>query len=70
LDAIGLQSGAVLTQFATDAIMEAGPVVVPSGVYTGDASGHVLAYSLPAALGASQRKQSSRRSRRFTANAR
>jgi outer membrane protein assembly factor BamB len=48
IDAIALQTGTVLAQFPTD-IFEGGPVVVPSGLYMADYTGHVYAYSLPAA---------------------
>jgi outer membrane protein assembly factor BamB len=55
MDAIAISSGAVLTQFAATNDFEAGPVVVPSGLYTVDFSGHVTAFSLPAAGSASTR---------------
>jgi outer membrane protein assembly factor BamB len=48
MDAIALQTGTILAQFPTD-IFEGGAVVVPSGLYMADYSGHVFAYSLPAA---------------------
>ena len=48
LDAIAISTGTKLAQFPTD-VFEGGPVIVPSGLYMVDYSGHVYAYSLPTA---------------------
>lgn len=47
VDAISLQTGTILAQFPGQSNFNAGPVVVPSGLYTADHSGYVYAYSLP-----------------------
>lgn len=55
VDAISLQSGTILTQFSGLNYFNAGPVVVPSGLYLADYTGAVYAYSLPHAGGAFKR---------------
>jgi hypothetical protein len=55
LDAIAIPSGAILRTFPTD-IFEGGPVIVPSGLYVADYSGHVYAMSLPPASPAARRR--------------
>ncbi|HEY1977149.1 MAG TPA: PQQ-binding-like beta-propeller repeat protein [Candidatus Baltobacteraceae bacterium] len=52
VDAISLQSGTILKQFPGAANFNAGPVVVPSGLYFADHRGFVYAYSLPQASSA------------------
>lgn len=47
VDAISLQSGTVLAQFPGAANFNAGPVIVPSGLYMADHAGFVYAYSPP-----------------------
>ena len=46
LNVISLQSGTILFQIAGGAF-DAGPVIVPSGLYAADYAGNVYAYSLP-----------------------
>lgn len=47
VDAISIQSGTILAQFPGAANFNAGPVIVPSGLYLADHNGFVYAYSLP-----------------------
>ncbi len=47
LDAIAIQTGRILKEFPVVAGLEAGPVVVPSGLYMADWAGNVYALSLP-----------------------
>jgi outer membrane protein assembly factor BamB len=50
IDAINMQDGTILAQFAGANTFTASPVVVPSGVYGVDASGNVYALTLPASV--------------------
>ena len=47
LTALDPKTGNVLWSYASPNIFEAGPVIVPSGVYAADASGYVYAFALP-----------------------
>jgi len=49
MDAIDINTGSVLWSFAdpAGAVFDAGPVVVPSGLYFADEAGNVFAFSLP-----------------------
>jgi outer membrane protein assembly factor BamB len=47
MDAIALETGTILSAFRGAGIFEAGPVIVPSGLYVADYAGYVYAYSLP-----------------------
>lgn len=55
VDAIALPTGTVLAQFPGQSNFNAGPVIVPSGLYFADHSGFVYAYSLPQAGAAAKR---------------
>ena len=52
MDALDIHTGAVIWSFANPvgALFDAGPVIVPSGVYLADEAGNVYAFSLPAAV--------------------
>lgn len=48
LDVIGAESGSILWSYAAGSDFQAGPAVVPSGVYAADLNGDVFALSIPA----------------------
>lgn len=58
IDAIDMQSGSILWSFASSAVFNASPVIVPSGLYAADAAGNVYAYALPQTLSDSVRRTS------------
>jgi len=55
MDALDINTGSVIWSFANPVgtLFDAGPVVVPSGLYIADERGNVYAFSLPVPASAS-----------------